>query len=251
MKKLCYLLLCLLAGCGYSGNDNIPAAKSGGGRASSGLTIDEPVPPPDSPMKPEYAQAIKLSEPMETALRKYDPDFVLWTLEDYQKERIEHYPYAANSLPYAVKGDFNGDGITDITLSGHNMAGNSIVALFSRSDSEYYAVKVERDHIYEWVQKQGKAIPYTPTELLVLKPKGMKFAFSDMGDEDDEPLQFDGFKVRELGQLVSDEEDPKYLSFKWYSNNIAHIYVWNPKDNSFSYAMNECEVHRMHEPDCF
>ncbi len=82
-----------------------------------------------SEWKAEYDRNLSLSAAMQKALYEYAPGFVAWKQGDYPLKRIAHYPYSSVSLPYAVKGDFNGDGIDDMALSGHDNDANITVAL--------------------------------------------------------------------------------------------------------------------------
>ncbi len=127
---------------------------------------------------------------MTEALSKYDPDFKLWGMSDYPAERIKDYPYSEKSLPYAVKGDLNGDGVEDAVVAGHNKDANLILAVLS-DNAGYYAATVRENKHYSWARKKGKEIPYTVTDTLAPKKKGFRFSAGDVSTQ--VVLKMDGF----------------------------------------------------------
>lgn len=132
-----------------------------------------------SQWKAEYDRNLSLTAAMQKALNEYAPGFVAWKQGDYPPKRIAYYPYSAVSLPYAVKGDFNGDGIDDMALSGHDNDANITVALIS-SGTVYHAEPILVGKYYADARKYGKTVPYTPTVVLIRKEKGQVFTYGDM-----------------------------------------------------------------------
>jgi len=135
--------------------------------------------PPPIYLDPDYIKAMELSAPMAEALNKYAPDFKQWGIADYPPEQIKHYPYSGKSLPYAVKGDFNGDGIEDVAIAGHNRDSNLVMVLISSGNADYNVLTAKEDKYYT-AHKQGEEIPYTATEALVLKKSGTSLVEGDM-----------------------------------------------------------------------
>gem|GEM_PF-5532578 len=132
-----------------------------------------------SQWKAEYDKNLSLSAAMQKALNEYAPGFVVWKQGDYPTKRIAFYPYSANSLPYAVKCDFNGDGIDDMAVSGHDNDANIIVVLIS-SGTIYNAEPILVNKCYADARKHGTNVPYTPTVVLIRKEKGQVFTYGDM-----------------------------------------------------------------------
>ena len=129
--------------------------------------------------KQEHIKAMQLSAPMSQALRRYAVAFNLWSLVDYPPEQIRNYPYSKKSIPYAVKGDFNGDGTEDAVVAGHDQESNLILAILSNK-ADYHILTVKEDKYYTAARKQGKEIPYTPTEALVLRKAGTRLSEGDI-----------------------------------------------------------------------
>ena len=229
--------LCFAAGCVYSNGH----AENSVAKGEIVVSAVPPPLPPDSQLKPQYLKAMQLSEPMKAALKKYDADFAVWALTDYPQKRIEHYPYAANSLPYAVKGDFNGDGIDDMALTGHDKNANLVIVLLSTATVGYYVTEIEHYDCYDMARKHGKNPPYTPTVLLVFKPKGMKFFFSDMAAKA-EPLKYDGIKIKAVNWFRTDKKSPSYMSFTGIKDTAPDVRIWNSQTKEFSFAMGHCET---------
>lgn len=131
------------------------------------------------PLDPKYIEALRPSPEMAAALEKYSPDFITWKIEDYPPERIRNYPYSDKSLPYAVKGDFNGDGSEDMAVAGHDKDSNFVLGLLS-SDGGYRVLVARYWDYYAKARKFGKELPYTATDIIARKDKGYKFSYGDM-----------------------------------------------------------------------
>lgn len=68
----------------------------------------------------EQPDAFRLPKPILLAVAGFDPDFVTWQVPDYTRAVREGYSFSSTSQPFAVLGDFNGDGKEDAMLMGHN-----------------------------------------------------------------------------------------------------------------------------------
>src|SRR5437899_647477 len=80
----------------------------------------------------EGAYVLVLPKSMQNALRKQG--LTLWTLRDYRPEITGTYNYSDSQLPFAVIGDFNGDGLLDIVVQGRRDFKSVVVCLFSHKD---------------------------------------------------------------------------------------------------------------------
>lgn len=123
--------------------------------------------------KSEYLKEFALTPAMEKAVRAYDMNFKMWTMRDYTASVIKLYPYSEKALPYAVKGDFNEDGIDDMAVAGYNADENRILILLS-SGAVYSVEGWGNSQCYLETRKRGKQIPYMPSEVLRRHGKGMQ-----------------------------------------------------------------------------
>lgn len=187
---------------------------------------------PQSPFKPEYAEGVKPSSAMAAALKAYNPDFVPWTIADFPPKRIEHYPYSANSLPYAVKGDFNGDGITDLALAGHDKTKNRTVVLLSVSASSYSPVALTDINCCS-----SSTSVLTPSEILIKAKKGEEYYASDY-DSDPTVLPHDAIKTKALKYCLWQEKPAKLIVVD--TNNSPAIHLWNLEKKTFSELDGSC-----------
>ena len=80
---------------------------------------------------------------MEDALDRYNRDFEPWTVDNYQGN-LEYEP-SPRQLPWAVIGDFNGDGRPDLAVAGRTDRDVVVVFVLSSGRSRYRAVEAERD----------------------------------------------------------------------------------------------------------
>jgi hypothetical protein len=159
------------------------------------------------------------------ALAAYDPEFHTWTLAAYPPEKLINYPYSAKSMPYAVSGDYNGDGMEDMILAGHNKNANIIVALISAATG-YRVVEVQKASYYSKSREQGKEITYTADGILLFQRKGSRYIIGDM--ETGEVIQkTDGFAVQHMKWF--NHETSEFGS----SGRISDVYEWDPATSKF------------------
>lgn len=86
---------------------------------------------------------LDLPPAMEDALDRYNRDFEPWTVQDYRG--VVDYEPSPRQLPWAVIGDFNGDGRPDLAVAGRTDRDVVVVFVLSSGRSKYRAVEAERE----------------------------------------------------------------------------------------------------------
>ncbi len=86
---------------------------------------------------------LDLPTAMEDALDRYNRDFEPWTLDDYRG--VTEYEPSPRQVPWAVIGDFNGDGRPDLAVAGRTDRDVVVVFILSSGRSKYRAVEAERE----------------------------------------------------------------------------------------------------------
>lgn len=205
-----------------------PAASSGDGAMMEATATAVPAAKQkevlEPQLKPEHITAMTLTEGERALLHKHNNNFVVWRMDDFSPTQTKSYPYSEKTLPYAVKGDYNGDGIEDLAVSGHDMDGNlTIVLLSSRAD--FKVVEATRnDNIYKRAIAQGKKLSYTPTSILILEKRGKKLHSASDSVVDSRTLKNDAFLVK-------------------YASPWPNLYEWNSSKDEFdTYGVN-CEIY--------
>jgi len=102
--------------------------------SSAMLTTDSTVPVIDSISS---TAALELSAPMKRALDAYAPNFQLFTLSDFTTQVVSYSQPPTNEPLNRAAGDFNGDGVPDLALYGHDNSREMILVLLSMTDKTY------------------------------------------------------------------------------------------------------------------
>jgi hypothetical protein len=108
--------------------------------ASSSVTVigigASPTPVVNSSTPPPGATRVEpeLPVPMRRALDAYAPGFRRFAASEYAERQ---------DTTYRADGDFNGDGIGDVALYGHDNTRELLIVLLSQSDSVYRVVPIE------------------------------------------------------------------------------------------------------------
>lgn len=170
-------------------------------------------------LAPEDVKDITLPAPIMEALRAYNPEFNVWTLASYPPDELNLYPYSAKSLPYAVFGDYDGDGMEDVVLAGHDKEANIVMVLFSAATG-YHIVEVRRTPYYARAREKGKELSPAVSEILLFQREGCRYSVGDMAIRDIR-LETDGFVLDSFKRF-----DPTTAEFVRAGDRA--LYRWDP-----------------------
>jgi hypothetical protein len=92
--------------------------------------------------------ALRLGKQQQDAIRAYNPEFQIRRQMDYLPSLVKGYSYSDHQLPYAVIGDFNGDGRKDVVLQGHDKTGELLIAVLS-SKNVYRVKEIQRSQLID------------------------------------------------------------------------------------------------------
>ncbi len=76
-------------------------------------------------------RVLNLSKEQKSAIRSYNQDFQIRKQADYLPSLLKQYTFSNRQLPFAVIGDFNGDGKNDVALQGHDKTRELLIAVLS------------------------------------------------------------------------------------------------------------------------
>ena len=94
--------------------------------------------------KIQYQTTLVLPEKMQQALDQYDPNFVIWDVEDYLPIAVDWYKFTTRQAMSKVVGDFNWDQKQDVVLKGHNDQNDLLISILSEDD-DYRVLEIRRD----------------------------------------------------------------------------------------------------------
>ncbi len=174
---------------------------------------------------------IELPEKMQSALMNFSATFVPWKQSQYWPSGIADYPFSERQAPFAVVGDFNGDGILDVVLVGHDAGNDVAVALLSKGDS-FEPLEIWRAPL-SYPEKEviegpasGQPLGTGLYEWLLLEPKESKKASGDpklieKPDGSREPLTLKGdafhYIIYEKGDNLFVLQGHKFVEYWWSS----------------------------------
>lgn len=80
---------------------------------------------------------INIPESMKETLKKWDSDFIVWRSTEYSPNLCLNISTSPALALNAGLGDFNGDGIQDVVVAGHNSQDELLVVVLSQKDAGY------------------------------------------------------------------------------------------------------------------
>ncbi|MFQ5792598.1 MAG: hypothetical protein ACE5JI_19170 [Acidobacteriota bacterium] len=170
-----------------------------------------------------------MPEKMQSALTNFNATFVPWKQSQYWPSGIADYPFSEKQAPFAVVGDFNGDGIFDVVLVGHDARNDVAVALLSKGDS-FEPLEIWRAPL-SYPEKEviegpasGQPLGTGLYEWLLLEPKEPKKISGDRkliekpdGSREPLSLKADAFHyiVYEKGDYLYVLQGNKFVEYWW------------------------------------
>ncbi|MDA8130012.1 MAG: hypothetical protein M0011_00760 [Elusimicrobia bacterium] len=170
------------------------ASVSGGEADATLRTVSSAYSVPDVTVQ---VRDIPLPAKLKAILQERLPALRLWRNADYPAPALSGYPFSAGSFPYAVRADFNGDGVEDAVLSGHDGKADVVLALVSDGTS------------YQLVDVRSRlgGTDAGPRETLVFQKKGCVYSVGDSAPHELVQAQ-DGFALREVKAGETDLSGP-------------------------------------------
>lgn len=90
---------------------------------------------------------IDIPEPMREALKKWNPDFVLWRSTEYSPYLCLNITTSPTLALNAGLGDFNDDGLQDVVVVGHNNQSELLVVVLSQKNAGYKVMQLSSSGI--------------------------------------------------------------------------------------------------------
>jgi hypothetical protein len=120
---------------------------------------------------------VDLTPAIEDALDRYNRDFEMWKPRDYGDggtrsardgdDRFDRHgedAYSSRQTPWAVIGDFNGDGRVDIALSGRTDEDVLVVLVLSNGQRTYRVIELDAE-------------PYDPDDRRSIRPATLRYVY--------------------------------------------------------------------------
>jgi len=107
---------------------------------------------------------LDLPTAMEDALDRASRDFEPWTAEDYRRSETDGYAPSPRQTPWAVIGDFNGDGRMDAAVAGRDDRDALVIVILSTGTKRYRAIRADAE-------------PYDPDEPRSVRPPVLSYVY--------------------------------------------------------------------------
>jgi hypothetical protein len=124
---------------------------------------------------------LDLPTAMEDALDRASRGFDPWTAQDYRPSEVEGYSPSPRQTPWAVIGDFNGDGRMDVAVAGRDDRDALVLIVLSTGQKRYRAIRADAE-------------PYDPDEPRSVRPPVLSYVYPGKYVIDDPRLR----RAREL-----------------------------------------------------
>ena len=148
LRKNFYILIFVFAGLvcyiglvsGFKDKDTNNPAKVAGQEASDLIMPEERVEQLLKKLNPKcHLHEIEIPNPIKTALKKWDSNFIIWKSSDYSPTLCFDKDFSTSSVLAlnAGLGDFNGDRRIDAAIVGHVKTEEAVVVVLSQGKSKY------------------------------------------------------------------------------------------------------------------
>ena len=108
----------------------------------SALALGAPIEPKIN--KHDGGFYLDIGKTVQDAVKRFDPFFEVWTENDFLPAIRESYKPSAAQTMAGIVGDFNGDKIKDVVLSGRNNKNNLLIAALSQPGGNFKVIEIER-----------------------------------------------------------------------------------------------------------
>ena len=104
------------------------------------------------------------------AIDAWNPSFAPWSDDDYQPLLVRFYKFSSYEAPFAILGDYNGDGHVDAAIEGHTKTQTVSIVVMSNRAGAYRVIVLERgpllDPKKEWYGVGNGKVDYGLDEYL-------------------------------------------------------------------------------------
>lgn len=102
---------------------------------------------------------VHLSTAQWQAVRDYNPEFQIRRQQDYLPSLVQWYEFTNHQAPFAVTGDFNGDGREDAALQGHDKDSDLLIAVLSSGQGPH-VIEIQESPLFDtknaWYELDGR-----------------------------------------------------------------------------------------------
>jgi hypothetical protein len=139
------------------------------------------------------------------AIDAWNPSFVPWRERDYEPMIVRGYAFSSREAPFAVLGDYNGDGRVDVAIDGHTKTQTLTIVLLSNRNDGYRVIVIRRGPLLDPKKEPlwmflGRRIP--PGTELGFEPPAVKPKYDaferEYGEKGAEAFYWDGRKFRSV-----------------------------------------------------